>query len=90
MSTLFTSVVKVNEEGNWYIEITDTVDSRKETCVSIDEYAVKIEELGADYGGDIEVKWSADENVSPLHMDEVRFQMAKYQEKYADQEEQSS
>jgi hypothetical protein len=47
----------------------------------LEEYAVKIEEMGNDYGGHIdEVKWSHDKNVTPQHLYEVRMGMQKYQE----------
>jgi hypothetical protein len=81
MAVVFESLIKVNEEGKWFIELTDTVDARVAICHDLNEYSQKVEDFGADYGGHIdEVKWSKDENVPPHIMDEIRFQMSKQQE----------
>ena len=80
MGVIFESVIKINETGDWYIELTDTVDGRVEICNDLDIYSSKVEELGSDYGGNIdEVRWSKDENVSPNIMNEIREEMAKHQ-----------
>lgn len=80
MSVLFESVIKMNEQNEWYVELTDTIDGRVEICKDLQEYSKKVEELGANYGGNIdEVRWSKADNV-PLHvMDTVRFEMSKLQ-----------
>lgn len=84
MSVIFEANIKVNRVGNWYIEIKDTVDGRVEICNNLEEFSTKIEEMGTDYGGQIdEVKWNVDENVRPDQLDEVRLGMAKYQEEFA-------
>ncbi len=81
MAVVFESLIKVDEEGKWFIELTDTVDERVATCQDLDEYSQKVEDFGADYGGNIdEVKWSKDENVPPHVMDEIRFEMSRQQE----------
>ena len=81
MGVVFESLIKINEEGKWYIELTDTVDGRVAVCEDLDEYSQKVEDFGGDYGGDIdEVKWSKDENVPPHTMDEIRLEMSKHQE----------
>ena len=41
-----------------------------------------MQEIGAEYGNDIEVVWSAAEDVNPVHMQELRVAMFEYQEKY--------
>lgn len=88
MSVIFESTIKMVEGSmeDWYIELKDTVDDRVEICKDLSEYAKKVEELGADYGGNIdEVKWSKDENV-PLHiMDGIRFEMSKLQREIEDE-----
>lgn len=85
MSVVFEANIKVNRIGNWYIELKDTVDGRFEICNDLEEFSKKIEELGSDYGGNIdEVKWVVDEDVRPDQLDEVRLGMAKYQEEFAD------
>ena len=81
MAVIFESLIKINEEGKWYIELTDTVDGRVAICEDLDEYSQKVEDFGGDYGGNIdEVKWSKDENVPPHTMDEIRLEMSKHQE----------
>lgn len=82
MSVVFEAVIKANEESNWYIELTDTVDGRVHNCHGIEEFSQKVEEFGQDYGGNIdEVKWSKDDNVSPYAMEEIKILMAQEQEK---------
>ncbi len=81
MAVIFESLIKINEEGKWYIELTDTVDGRVAICEDLDEYSQKVEDFGGDYGGNIdEVKWSKDENVPPHTMDEIRLEMSRHQE----------
>lgn len=81
MAVVFESLIKVNEDGGWYIELTDTVDGRVAICEDLDEYSQKVEDFGGDYGGNIdEVKWSKDDNVPPQTMDEIRLEMSKHQE----------
>ena len=81
MAVVFESIIKSNPVGRWYIELRDTTEEdRTEFCLDLDEYAQKIEEMGAEYGGDIEVHWSSDENVTQQQLNEVRMEMAKYQE----------
>jgi hypothetical protein len=78
MAIIFEATIKVDDNKNWYIELVDTVDSRVEKCVSIEEFESKMEELGEDYGGNIdEVRWSKDEDVAPHIMDEIRMKMAE-------------
>ncbi len=81
MGVVFESLIKINEEGKWYIELTDTVDGRVAICEDLDEYSQKVEDFGGDYGGNVdEVKWSKDDNVPPHTMDEIRLEMSKHQE----------
>lgn len=82
MSVIFESKIKLNPHANgWQIELKDTMDGRVIVCDDLEEYQKSIEELGMDYGGNIdEVKWSVAENVPPYFVDEVRLAMAKYQE----------
>lgn len=82
MSVVFESKIKLNPATNgWQIELKDTIDGRVMVCENLEEYQKSIEEMGADYGGNVdEVKWSVAENVPPYFVDEVRLAMAKYQE----------
>ena len=81
MGVIFEAVIKVDEELNWFIELTDTVDGRVHNCLDMGEFSQKVEDFGGDYGGNIdEVKWSKDDNVPPQAMDEIRAIMAEQQE----------
>ncbi|MCW8895265.1 hypothetical protein [Sulfurimonas sp.] len=82
MSVIFESTIKMAAGSNedWYIELKDTVDDRVEICADLSEYSKKVEEFGADYGGNIdEVKWMKDDNVPLPVMDSIRFEMSKLQ-----------
>lgn len=81
MSVLFESTIKMAQGSNqdWYIELKDLIKESSEICADLQEYSKKIEELGAPYGGNIEVRWSKDLNVPPYIMDTIRFEMSKLQ-----------
>lgn len=77
------SVIKSNPLGKWYIELFDTSkDDTPESrviCLDVFEYAQKVEEMGKDYGEDVEIAWSSDSNVTPEQINEVRMQMNAYE-----------
>jgi len=81
--TIIKSVIKSNPIGRWYIELTDTTkeenDENRIICLDVNEYAEKIELLGKEYGEDVEVAWSSDDNVTPEQINEVRQQMQVYE-----------
>jgi len=81
MSAKFTANIEenTNEEG-WLIRLTDTVDDRMALCYSLEEFKNKIEEFGDDYGGDVEVIWSKDQDVTDKHFKEIHDGMAAYKE----------
>ena len=80
MSVIINSTIKSNPLGRWYIELNDTTkDNHMAICLDIYEYAIKIEEIGAEYGGDIDIVWSAEDNVTPEQINEVRMQMNAYE-----------
>ena len=80
MSTLIESVIKSNPLGRWYIELSDTMkEDSMEICLDIYEYAQKIEKMGEEYGGEIEIAWSSEDNVTPEQINEVRMQMNAYE-----------
>jgi len=82
MAVVFESLIKIDENGEWFIQLIDTFDGRVVLCNNLDEFSQKVEELGSDYGGHIdEVKWSKDENVPESIMNEIRLEMSKHQEK---------
>jgi len=80
MSTIIESVIKSNPVGRWYIELSDTMkDESMEICLDINEYAQKVEMMGQEYGGAVEIAWSSDDNVTPEQINEVRMQMMAYE-----------
>ncbi|WP_294952419.1 hypothetical protein [Sulfurovum sp.] len=81
MAGIFESVIRTSPLGRWYIEVTDTMkeNAEPEICLDVYEYADKIEELGKEYGGAVEVIWSSDDNVTPEQINEVRMQMNAYE-----------
>ncbi|HUH43318.1 MAG TPA: hypothetical protein VLZ29_09375 [Sulfurimonas sp.] len=81
MSAIFESTIKMAQgsKEDWYIELRDAIEEKIEICADLQEYSKKIEELGAPYGGNIEVKWDKDMNVPPYVMDTIRFEMSKLQ-----------
>lgn len=88
MAVVIESIIKSNPVGRWYIQISDAmkVDSL-EICLDIYEYAQKIEKMGEEYGGVVEVAWSTDDNVTPEQINEVRLQIMAYE---AEQEAQKA
>jgi len=80
MSVIFTSTIKMKDENTWMIELKDMVDQRVEFCYDMAEYAEKVEDLGSDYGGNIDaVNWYKDDNVPEHIMDVIRQEMAVQQ-----------
>ena len=84
------SVIKSNPLGRWYIELTDSIKEEGEdrvVCLDINEYAQKIEMMGEEYGGDVEVAWSSEDNVTPEQINEVRMQIMAYEAELEAQKE---
>ena len=80
-AVVFESIIRSNPVGKWYIELVDTSEEdRSEFCLDIEEYAQKIEDMGAEYGGDIEVRWQADDNVTQQQINEVRMAIAAWEQ----------
>ncbi len=88
MSVVFESNIKVNENGEWYIELIDTSDGDVIICNSTDEYEAKFQELSEPYGGMVEVKWTKADNLRPDYFDKIRLWMSELQRK-ADEIEQA-
>ena len=85
MSAKFTANIEedTNNQG-WLIRLTDTVDDRVAICKSLEEFKKNIEELGDDYGGDVEVIWSKNQDVTDIHFKEIHNAMAEFKEKEAE------
>ncbi len=86
MSVVFEALVKNDKNGDWFIELKDTVDGRVEICSNLEVFEKVIQQMGEDYGGRIdEVKWISDESLSPQNEQKLRVAMMEYHEKYKDQ-----
>ncbi len=82
MAVKFISHVEQDGVGNWFIKLTDTLEETEVICKDLDEYATKIEELGGEYGGEIEVVWTRSQLLSPANYQDLEDKMAIMQEKY--------
>ena len=85
MAVKFISHVEPDGMGGWFIKLTDTLEEKEVICKDLDEYAVKIEDMGAEYGGDIEVQWTKSNLLTPSNYQELEDQMAIMQEKYQEE-----
>ena len=90
MPAIIQSIIKTNPIGKWYIELIDenAQESEKIICLDINEYAEKINIMGAEYGADVQVVWSQEENVTPTQVNEVRQQMIAYEQTQLNNENQ--
>ncbi len=80
MAGVIESVIQSNALGRWYIELKDMMKPDSiQICLDIEEYAQKIETMGEEYGGEVEVLWSAEDNVTPAQINEVRAQIMAYE-----------
>ncbi|CAA6812674.1 MAG: Unknown protein [uncultured Sulfurovum sp.] len=77
------SIIQTNPVGRWYIELSDTMKEdgpeNKVACLDIPEYAQKVEIMGAEYNGEVEVAWSSGEGVTVEQINEVRQQIMAYE-----------
>ena len=81
MAVIFESTIKIDETGDWYIQLIDKTDGRIMLCNDVEAYEKNVEELGQDYGGHIdEVVWLKDENVEQYIIDEIQLEMEKYKD----------
>ena len=85
MAVKFISHVDQDGLGNWFIRLTDTLEETEVICKDLDEYAVKIEELGGGYGGDIEVEWTRAELLTPSNYQDLSEKMAIMQQKHQEE-----
>jgi len=84
------SVIKTNPLGRWYIELSDTMkEESMEICLDIYEYAQKVEMMGEEYGGEVQVAWSTEDNVTPAQINEVRQQIMAYEAEIEAQQDHS-
>jgi hypothetical protein len=81
----FISYVESDKIGGWYIKLVDTFDNVEVICKDLDEYKQKIEDMGAEYGNDIEVQWVRSKDLTPANIQELQETMAKLQKEYEDE-----
>ena len=77
---IFESVIKPNGFGAWLIELTNTETQESVICNNVEEYMIKVAQMGEAYAEDLEVNWSASDEILPEHINELRAAMLKYQE----------
>jgi len=85
MAVKFISHVEEDKIGNWFIKLTDTLEEKEVICKNLEEYTSKIEELGGEYGGEIEVVWTKSKLLSPKNYQDLNEKMAKLQEDYKEE-----
>ena len=85
MAVKFISHVQADKIGGWYIELTDTLEEKTVVCKDLNEYKAKIQELGGDYGGDIEVVWTRSQLLTPQNYQDIEEKMAILQEEYQEE-----
>jgi len=84
------ATIMSNPMGKWYIELEDVTADEKEYCLSFAEFEEKIAKMGDEYGGDIEVIWSSDENVTKEQINEIRMEMQAYEARIAEEDKLNS
>lgn len=82
MAVKFISHVDESSNGQWYIQLTDTLSDETVICQNLDEYKVQIEKMGDEYGNDIEVEWTKSKTLSPKSYQELNEQMEILQKEY--------
>ncbi len=85
MAVKFISYVDENKAGNWFIELRDTLSNESVVCKDLDEYKQNIEDMGAQYGNDIEVVWNKSKNLSLASYQDLEAKMAELQKEYANE-----
>jgi len=82
----FISYVEQDEEtGGWYIKLKDTFDGKEVICKDMEEYRKNIEEMGGEYGNDIDVEWKRSRKLTPHNIEDILNKMAELQKEYADE-----
>jgi len=85
MKVKFISHVDQNDNGNWFIKLTDTLENTDVICKDLSEYENKIQELGSEYGGEIEVVWTKSKILSPSNYQDISTKMDVLKEKYQEE-----
>ncbi|MGB0989311.1 hypothetical protein CRV03_05425 [Arcobacter sp. F155] len=80
MPAIFTANVEESDNDTWVIRLTDTEDTRQVICQDMEDFSKQLALMSEDYGSDIEVQWSKDDDVTDEHFYELHQQMAKIKE----------
>lgn len=82
MAVKFISHVEENENGKWFIELTDTLEEETKICNDLEEYKKCLEQMADNYGNDIEVVWTKSKALSPVNYQDLNDKMAELQKEY--------
>jgi tRNA uridine 5-carbamoylmethylation protein Kti12 len=85
MAVKFISHVDENKNGEWFIKLTDTLENSSVICDDLNQYKEQIEELGGEYGGDIEVVWTKSKTLSMKNYQDLNEKMAELQKEYQEE-----
>ena len=81
MEALFlANIEEDNKDGGWLIRLTNTTENIEKICKSLEEFKINIDQMGAEYAGNIEVSWNKDKDVTDAHFKEIHDGMAYYKE----------
>ncbi len=85
MAVKFIAYVDQKEDGGWNIKLTDTYDNVDVICEDLKEFQEKIEDMGSEYGNEIEVVWKKSPKLTPANYTELELAMEKLQEEYKEE-----
>ena len=85
MAVKFISYVDEDKSGDWFIELTDTLEETTVICKDLEEYKVNLEDLARKYANDIEVAWTKSKTLSPKNYQDLNDKMAELQKEYKDE-----
>jgi tRNA uridine 5-carbamoylmethylation protein Kti12 len=85
MAVKFISHVDENKNGEWFIKLTDTLENSSVICDDLNQYKEQIENLGGEYGGDIEVVWTKSKTLSMKNYQDLNEKMAELQKEYQEE-----
>lgn len=80
-----TANIEEDYSGGWCIRLRDTLEEDEIMCSDLNIFSTNVEEMGAKYGGEIQVVWSKSRDLSEEHFMEVHQEMAKIQEELNNQ-----
>jgi len=85
MAVKFIAFVNQKEDGGWNIKLTDTYDNVEVICEDLKEFETNLEDMGSEYGNEIEVVWEKSPMLTPANYNDLEVKMAKLQEEYKEE-----